>query len=133
MAWVTHEEVLAVYPETADEDADRFAALIDHVQALAEVAVGTQATPSARLKAVFTDVVYRKWLAITQNPDGVQSELLGSYQYMQPNAPGLGLTKHDRKNLKAAVGRIGVWVQPVHRGEVETAPREDGFLEGDLL
>jgi hypothetical protein len=115
MSWVTPENVEAVYPNS-----NVSAAFIAHVQSLAEICVGEHDEPSAKLKAAFTDVVYRKHLATVNNPEAVNQETLGSYSYSMTGAPGLGLTDKDCKSLKKAAGLSGLWVQPTTRGPVET-------------
>lgn len=144
MAWITPEEVTAVFPDLATEDTDYIQALIDQVQGLAEVIIGAQATPSAGLKATMNQIVVRFWRgnkAATANPSGHQSESVEDYSYSDPTggsfsqASGLGLTDREKKALRSAVGRTGLWVQPTTRGNVETAPRQndaDEWVEGGL-
>lgn len=130
-AWITASDVTAIYP-----DADVTDAFIVHVQALAEVVIGTQDDPSDGLKAVFTDVVHRKHLSTTRNPEGLNMEVLGSYTVQHAGAPGLGLTRNEKQMLRQAVGKTGPWILPTTRGDLETAPREFGgdeeWLEGAL-
>lgn len=123
MPWITPTDIETVYGAAVTEG------FIAHVQALAESCIGTQETVSDQLKAAFVDVVYRKHLAATENPSGMSSEMLGAYQYQQPNSPGLGLTKNDCRLLKKAVGRMGLWVLPTTRGQLETPPVHEVEVE----
>lgn len=121
MAWITPADITAVY-----SDASVTTAFIAHVQSLAEVCIGAQTEPvSAQLKATFIDIAYRKSRDVATNPDGVTQTQLGAFMEATPGAPGLGLTKTDCKNLKRAIGRTGLWVQPTTRGDVETAAYDD--------
>jgi hypothetical protein len=145
MSWVAPEEITAIYPNLATEDADYIQALIDHAQGLAEVIVGTQATPGVGLQSTLKEIVLRFWRgnkAAEGNPAGFQSESVEDYSYSVPTggahfsqATGLGLTKHEKKNLRSAVGRSGLWMLPTTRGNVETAPSDadtDAWVEGGL-
>ena len=65
MSWVTPDDIEAIY---ADFDASQ--EFVDHVQHLAESCAGVIAEPvSPQLRATFIDVVYRKWLAMENNPN----------------------------------------------------------------
>lgn len=123
--WVQPEDIAEVYGAEVSEG------FIRHVQSLAESCVGEHETVSNRLKAAFVDVVYRKHLATTHNPEGATQETLGSWSYSVSNAPGLGLTDRDCKALKKAAGISGLWVQPLTRGPVETSgqPRDNWLME----
>lgn len=141
MAWITQADVAAVYP--AVTGADDFDALIDHVQALAEIEIGTQTEPvTSKLKAVTVDITYRAWRARKAgelNPAGYQSEAIDEYSYQLPQGPvleaGFGLTNREITRLRKAVGETGLWVQPTTRGPLETAPShhaDDDWFEGAL-
>lgn len=118
MAWITPDDVIAAYPE-----ADVTPGFIAHIQALAEVCTGVQTEPiSSGLKATFVDVVYRKHLAGTTNPEGINMEVLGPYTRQHTAAPGLGLTRTDCRALKKAVGKSTVGVLSVGGGPLETPP-----------
>lgn len=110
-SWITPDDVTDVYPAAIISQG-----FIDHVQALAEIVVGTQETPGTKLKAVMVQIAHRLALA---PDDNVQQETLGSYSYSR--APGgLGLTKHEKKLLRSAVGKFGLAALSMTRGDVET-------------
>jgi hypothetical protein len=125
-AWIDHVPV-GVLVQTDLSGDDYIEGLIAQAQGLAEVEVGTQATPSAGLKAVLAQIVARMWQAgksAQVNPAAMQSETVGPFNYQNPNAgtAGLGLTNREKAALRKAAGVTGLWIQPTTRGEVETAP-----------
>lgn len=134
MSWITIRQVETVLQ--TDLDADPYISdLIDHAQGLAEVEVGAQATPSNKLKSVLAQIVARMWQAgqsAKQNPAGVGMEVAGPFTVQHTNAgvAGLGLTDREKKLLRQAVGKSGLWVQPTYRdNDLETAGRYNDPLE----
>ena len=122
MTWIDPSDVQAVYP-----DSDPSVALISHIQGLAEISIGEQGTVSAGLKAVMVDMVRRFELATTTDTN-LSQETIGGYSYSIRSQPGAGLTNHEKRRLRSAVGRGGFQIQPTTRGEVETPPRTLGDL-----
>ena len=121
MSWVTPDDIEAIYP-----DFDASQEFVDHVQHLAESCAGVVAEPvSPQLRATFIDVVYRKWLAMENNPEGTTQETLGPYMVQMPSVPGLGLTKNECRALRTAARRPGLTSIPVGSGPLETPPRHD--------
>jgi hypothetical protein len=128
-AWIT-SEIVGVLVRT-DLSADTFIDdLIDHVQGLSENEIGEQADPSNGLKAVFAEIVARKWRAgraAEMNPAGFQSDSAGPYSMSDPGARagvGLGLTDREKQDLRRAVGLGGMWLQPTSRSDrLETSGR----------
>lgn len=121
-AWITSEPVAVLLQTDLSTDA-YIDDLIDHAQHLAELEVGEQDTPNAKLKAVLAQIVARMWQAgqsAQQNPAALQSEWTGPAGYQAPRAgaAGLGLTDRERSDLRRAVGlEGGLWVQPTSRGD----------------
>lgn len=118
MAWITQEDVAAVYPAAGDANADQFAALIDHVEGLAEVEIGEQSAPIGRpLAAVMVQIVWRIYLA-GDTDDNITQEAIGGYSYTRATIAGFGLTNAEKRQLMKAAGKSSLWVQPITRGEV---------------
>lgn len=119
--WIEPAEVATLLQ--TDLGTDSFVGdLIRHAQALAELEVGTQEAPNARLKALLAQIVARMWQAgksAQQNPAALQGEWTGPSGYQNPHAgaAGLGLTNRERADLRRAVGLGGLWVQPTSRGD----------------
>jgi hypothetical protein len=54
-----------------------------------------------------------------RNPGGFSSESSGDYTYQRTNVqPGVYLTDGELRILRRAVGRTGLWTQPVTRGDL---------------
>jgi len=116
VAWITPADITDVYPSDGSTEG-----LIDHVQALAEIEIGTQDTPTGQLQAVMVQITHRFYLASTGDENIVQ-ETLGPHSYTRAQISGLGLTKAEKALLKKAVGETQFWVQPLSRGDrLETA------------
>lgn len=137
MAWITAEpvEVLLQTPLSSDTYID---GLIDHAQALAELEVGEQASPSNGLKAVLAQIVARMWQAgknAQANPAAMSMEVAGpfTFQTMSPGVAGLGLTDREKAALRKAVGVSPFWIQPTMANEVLETPQYDGVGLGDDL
>jgi hypothetical protein len=127
--WITPADVEAVYPGE-----DITPGFIEHMQALAEVVIGTQTLPiSTGLKATFIEMVYRKSRTTATNADGLTQEAMGGYSYSVAGQPGLGYTRDERRRLRGAAGRSGPQILPTHRDEVETAPRSNDVITGSWL
>ena len=111
--WVTPEDVVAVYPDSAASFE-----FVEHVQGLAEAVIGSQTEPvSARLKAAMVEVVYRLDRARQQNPDGLTQESLGAYSYTVGSQSGLGLSLADERRLRSAAGIGDLAVVSTTRGK----------------
>lgn len=129
-AWITPQDVEKIVQLDLTED-EWITDLITHCQALAEVEIGEQETPTSRLKAIFAEIVASKWRAgqaAKINPAGEEAEGTGPFSVNHANAraAGLGLTDREIKQLKKAVGQSGLWVQPTTRGGgLETPPIHD--------
>jgi hypothetical protein len=55
-----------------------------------------------------------------RNPQGFRSESAGDYSYQRPEAGlGLMLTEAELRIIRRAVGRTGLWTQPLTRGTDE--------------
>jgi hypothetical protein len=127
MVWITPADVTAVYASD-----DPTTAFVDHVQALAEIEIGTIASPTTKLKAVMVEIVHRMWAAINDDPN-VTQEQLGSWSSSRRS--GLSLTNAEKRLLRKAVGRTGLYVQGTTReDQLETAgpTTGDDWLEGAL-
>lgn len=123
MAWITPADVEAVY-----QDAHPSVALCQHVQGLAEITIGQREEVSAGLKAVMVDMVRRFELASSTDTN-LSQETIGGYSYSIRSQPGAGLTNHEKRRLRSAVGLGGFQIQPTTRGEVETPPRSISRLD----
>jgi hypothetical protein len=128
-AWITTKRVETVVQTDLTND-PYVLELIDHAQGLAEAEIGTQDTPSRALQSVFAEIVARMWRAgraAAANPAGFDSETTGPFAYSASSAAvgsGLGLTDREKAQLRAAVGKTGLWVQPLTRNSgLEMAPR----------
>lgn len=53
-----------------------------------------------------------------RNPEGFSSESAGDYSYQRTGVqPGVYLTESEEKSIRKAIGRSGMWTQPVTRGD----------------
>jgi len=121
MAWIDGEAV-AVLLQTELDDDEYVPALIDHAQALAEIEIGEQTAPSAKLRAVLAQIVARMWQAgrnAQLNPAALTQDVAGPFSFQAgqvAGAAGLGLTNREKALLRKAVGRGDLYVQPLSRG-----------------
>jgi hypothetical protein len=120
MAWITPARVATLLRIELDND-EYIVELIAHLQALAEVHVGAQTEPiSAGLAATFAEVAARKYQASLDsetNPTGTTQETIGSYSFTRTSMVGLLLTESEKKALRKAAGKTGLWVQPTTRDQ----------------
>lgn len=75
-------------------------------------------------------VVLRAAERAMRNPGGFASESNGDYSYQRTGVqPGVYLTDGELKILRRAVGRRGLWTQPVTRGDdyADTVFLEDSY------
>ena len=65
-------------------------------------------------------VVLRAAERAIRNPGGFSSESSGDYSYQRTGTvqPGVFLTEGEERILRRAVGRTGLWTQPVTRGDL---------------
>lgn len=118
MAWITPQDVESVYGVEVTEE------FIAHYQALAEMCTGDLEEPvSDRVKAVFTEIVFRKHTDLEANPEGTAMETLGPYTVQRASRLGLGLTSQDCRALRRAAGHSSLRVVNLTGGEaLETPP-----------
>lgn len=63
-------------------------------------------------------VVLRAAERAVRNPDGFRSESAGDYSYQRAETEsGVFLTDAERRRIRQAIGRSGLWTQPVTRGD----------------
>lgn len=125
MAWITPEDVEAVYPFATTLTETQCA----HIQGLCEAVIGHQDEPvTNRVKAVVVDIAVRFWRGVqgaTASPAGYQSERIDDYQYDYPAAgpilTGFGLTQLEKKSLRRAARIPEVGVMKLTRGPLETS------------
>lgn len=75
-------------------------------------------------------VVLRAVERAIRNPQGFSAEASGDYSYQRTNVePGIYLTEAERAIIRKALGRTGLWTQPVTRGDayLATVWAEDQF------
>lgn len=122
MAWIEPEAISNLLGDTFDEGLTDF--VIDHAQALAEIEIGEQDTPTSRVKAVMVGIVIRMLRSFEEartNPSGITQEALGAYSYSVSSVAGLGLTNAEKRQLRKAAGLSQLGVVRITRGGLETA------------
>jgi hypothetical protein len=75
-------------------------------------------------------VVLRAAERAIRNPQGFSSESAGDYSYQRTGVePGVYLTEGEEKAIRKAIGKTGLWTQPVTRGDeyLHTVWGEDQF------
>lgn len=75
-------------------------------------------------------VVLRMVDRAVRNPNAFSAEAAGDYSYQRTDVqPGVYLTDDERAIIRKAVGKSGLWTQPVTRGEkyLSTVWCEDSF------
>lgn len=75
-------------------------------------------------------VVLRAVERAIRNPQGFSAEAAGDYSYQRTNVePGVYLTDAEKAIIRKAIGKTGLWTQPVTRGDayLETVWAEDQF------
>lgn len=119
---------------TGDE-ATRVEALLDDASALVRDEAGITWTDpdTGQLTLVpgsVRAVVLRSVERAVRNPQGFSAESAGDYSYQRTNVePGVYLTDGERQIIRRAIGRTGLWTQPVTRGDdhLATVWAEDSF------
>lgn len=108
--------------DQSSPDLGRVAALLDDASALVyDVAGTTWATPQ-EVPATIRYVVLRAVERAYRNPDGFSAESDGDYSYQRTGVePGIHLTPGEEKAIRRAMGRTGLWTQPLYRGDMCTA------------
>jgi hypothetical protein len=107
------------------EELPRVEALLDDVSAFVRAEAGvTWIDPETGLlldvPASVRAVVLRVAERVMRNPQGFRSESAGDYSYQRPEAGlGLMLTEAELRIIRRAVGRTGLWTQPLTRGTDE--------------
>jgi hypothetical protein len=105
--------------DQSSPDLGRVAALLDDASALVyDVAGTTWATPQ-EVPATIRYVVLRAVERAYRNPDGFSAESDGDYSYQRTGVePGIYLTPGEEKAIRRAMGRTGLWTQPLYRGDM---------------
>jgi hypothetical protein len=114
---------------------ERANALLDDASALVrDVAGRTWIDPdTGQLDAVpgsIRWVVLRAAERAMRNPQGFSSESAGDYSYQRTGVePGVYLTEGEERAIRRALGKTGLWTQPVTRGDahLHTVWGEDQF------
>lgn len=109
-----------VFPE--DERARPFAVL-DDASALVRAEAGrTWNEPNGivyDIPEAILAVVMRVAIRAIENPEGYVSESGGDYSYTRRGVEdGVYLTDRERKIIRRAVGKTGLWTQQVERGDL---------------
>lgn|SRR5690606_2766567 len=75
-------------------------------------------------------VVLRAAERAVRNPEGFSAESAGDYSYQRTGVqPGIYLTEGEERAIRRAIGKAGLWTQPVTRNEhlYNTLWYEDSF------
>jgi hypothetical protein len=75
-------------------------------------------------------VVLRVVERAIRNPQGFSAEAAGDYSYQRTGVEaGIYLDERDARTIRKALGRTGLWTQPVTRGDdyLATVWAEDQF------
>jgi hypothetical protein len=121
--------------ELQGAEAARVAALLDDASALVRDTAGrtwVDAETGAPLPvpASIRYVVLRMLDRAVRNPNAFSAEAAGDYSYQRTDVqPGVYLTEDERQIIRKAIGKSGLWTQPVTRGEkyLTTVWCEDSF------
>lgn len=102
-----------------DSELNHVEALIDDVSALVrEEAGATWIDPDtgevSGVPASIRAVVLRVSERVITNPDNLRQESSGDYSYTYRDA-SMDLTRSDVRIIRRAMGRTGLWTQPVER------------------
>jgi hypothetical protein len=116
-------------------DATRVVALLDDASSLVrdiagrtwiDPETGVLTTVPGSVRAVVLRAVERA----VRNPEGFSAESAGDYSYQRTGVqPGIYLTEAEEKAIRRALGKTGLWNQPVTRNEetFHTVWLEDQF------
>lgn len=109
---------------TESPELARVAALLDDASALVRDVAGTTwivaevARPDL-VPATIRYVVLRAVERAIRNPDGFSAESDGDYSYQRTGVePGVYLTPGEEKAIRRAMGKTGLWTQPLERGDM---------------
>jgi hypothetical protein len=116
-------------------DATRVVALLDDASSLVrDIAGRTWIDPDTGVLTTVPGsvraVVLRAVERAVRNPEGFSAESAGDYSYQRTGVqPGIYLTEAEEKAIRRALGKTGLWNQPVTRNEetVHTVWLEDQF------
>lgn len=101
----------------------RVAALLDDASALVRDVAGTTWIDSngdpLPVPGTIRYVVLRAVERAIRNPDGFSAESDGDYSYQRTGVePGVYLTPGEEKAIRRALGKTGLWTQPLERGDM---------------
>lgn len=123
--------------EITGSDLGRVAALLDDASALVRDVAGTTWVDTdgvehpEQVPNSIRYVVLRAVDRAMRNPDGFSAESDGDYSYQRTGVePGIYLTPGEEKAIRRAMGRTGLWTQPVERGDMcmsDTVWVEDNY------
>jgi hypothetical protein len=104
-------------------EAGRAVALLDDASALVrdvagkdwiDPVTGTLLSVPGTIRATVLRMVDRA----VRNPDGFSAESAGDYSYQRTGVqPGIYLTEAEEKAIRRALGKSGMWTQPITRNE----------------
>lgn len=102
-----------------DSELSHVEALIDDVSALVRLEAGATWIDETTglvtgLPASIRAVVLRVCERVITNPDNLRQESSGDYSYTYRDA-SMDLSRSDIKIIRRAMGRTGLWTQPVER------------------
>ncbi|HTF54488.1 MAG TPA: Gp19/Gp15/Gp42 family protein [Pseudonocardia sp.] len=109
-----------------DDETPRVEALLDDVSVMVrEVAGKTWVDPEDPTQVIAPDIVrlivLRASVRFMTNPGGLSSESAGDYSYQRNGMDargGLFLTDEEIGWLKKVAGKLGIWSQPLTRGDL---------------
>lgn len=109
--------------ELSEDETGRATALLDDASALVrDVAGKTWIDPETDellpVPGSIRWVVLRAAERAIRNPEGYIQESAGDYSYQRRGAePGVYLTAGEERAIRKAIGKRGLWTQPVVRGD----------------
>lgn len=118
------------------DELNRVEAVLDDVSALVRDEAGrTWINPETGVvegvPASIRAVVLRIAERVMRNPQGYKAESAGDYSYQRSDADdnGIYLSERDIQIIRRALGRTGLWTQPLTRGDDEicTLFAEDSY------
>lgn len=99
-------------------DQARVTALLDDASELVRLEAGTDWAPPAVVPGSVKAVVLRMVDRAYRNPEGFSAESDGDYSYQRTQVQaGVYLTDAERAIIRRALGRTGLWTQPLTRNE----------------
>jgi Gp19/Gp15/Gp42-like protein len=109
-----------------DAEGPRIEALLDDVSAMVRLVAGkTWVDPTDATQVIAPDIVrvivLRAAARYINNPGGFSAESAGDYSYQRNGLDergGLFLTDEEVEWLKKVAGRLGLWSQPLTRGDL---------------